>query len=151
MRSFSSNARTALLLAAGLAAGLLFGAVGMFYATAAFQGRVLSAFMTHHFLIDAEQHLGAARSLAPGDSVALRQRITFALVADLPFLQSACRNRDAIDRTSACSLLRAAASYLQMHPWSTGDADFDSMIQAIVVEPVGTGFAPASARTVAHP
>ena len=135
-------------MAAGVLLGIPLGALGVFRLTTEAAGTTMAAFMTHHGLVDAEEHLSMVKEVTPTDSVALRQRLMLLLGADMPFLQSACRNRDSQVHRGACSLLQADVAYLHAHPSSTGHAEFDAMIHRIELTSQG---APASAGTSANP
>ncbi|ODV06506.1 MAG: hypothetical protein ABT19_15850 [Rhodanobacter sp. SCN 68-63] len=130
MQQLSMRAWVASLVTAGVLLGVVVGGLGAFYLMSGSGGRILAAFMAHHALIDAQEHLSLARQLAQGNSAALRQRVQLLLGADLPVLQSSCSNRDAVDQESACSLLRADVQYLQAHPLATGNTAFDAMLQS---------------------
>ncbi|MGN6237468.1 hypothetical protein [Dyella sp.] len=130
MQQLSRRAWVASLVAAGVLLGVVVGGLGAFHLMSGSGGRILAAFMTHHALIDAQEHLSLARQLEPGDSAALHQRVQLLLGADLPVLQASCRNRDAVDQGSACSLLRADVQFLQAHPLTTGNTAFEAMLQS---------------------
>ena len=150
MQQLSRRAWAASLVAAGVLLGVVVGGLGAFHLMSGSGGRLLAAFMTHHALIDAQEHLSLARQLKPGDSAALRQRVQLLLGADLPVLQSSCRNRDAVDQESACSLLRADVQYLQANPLAMGNAAFEAMLQSAL--PDGGGHpSPSMARPTPHP
>lgn len=150
MQQSSRRAWVASLVAAGVLLGIVIGGLGAFYLMTGSGGRILAAFMTHHALIDAEEHLSLARQLEPGDSAALRQRIQLLLGADLPILQSSCRNPEAVDQGSACSLLRADVQYLQAHPLATGNAAFEAMLQRALPDG-GEHPSPSMALPTSHP
>ena len=137
-------------MAAGVLLGVVVGGLGAFHLMSGSGGRILTAFMTHHALIDAQEHLSLARQLEPGDSAALRQRVQLLLGADLPVLQASCRNRDAVDQGSACSLLRADVQFLQAHPLTTGNTAFEAMLQS-ALEDGDEQPSPSMAHPTPHP
>lgn len=147
----SSKARAFLLVMAGVLLGIPLGTLGLFRLTTEVAGTTMASSMTHYGLVDAEEHLGLARELSESDSAALRQRLMLLLGADLPFLQSACRNQDSIDHQSACSLLHSDVAYLRTHPFSTGRDEFDAMVHRIELTNQGCVESPASAGTSVHP